>query len=157
MYDFYFSDLDHIFQKPDRVAIYQNRAAQSIDNCNGAPDMGAQVSYSGCLIENINSLSNNNYQNGLYQKNWNITYSQERLKKTSGGFPKLDLVSFTFHHTLGSLIDKNSLKKVIFFFLMIINEKEIEIHKIIYKKTWGTNSYSKGFFPAEVLINLFFN
>lgn len=106
------SDLDSIFQTPDRVAVYQYRAADSIDSCKNAPNMGAQVSYSGCLIENVNSLADNNYNGGLYIKNWNATYARERLKKTSGGFPKMDLVSFTYHHTLAPLIEKNALEKV---------------------------------------------
>lgn len=132
------SNLGDIFGKDDRVAVYQYRAANAIDSCANFADMGAQVSYSGCLIENINSLANNNWNGGAYQRGWNSTYANERKKTTSGGFPKLDLVSFTYHHALAPLIDKNSL------------QKEIEIHKIIYSKTWGTSSYSNGFFPAEM-------
>lgn len=108
----FFSDLDEIFSKDDRVAVYQYRAANAIDSCPGAADMGAQMSYSGCLIENVNSLANNNYNGGIYKVNWNATYAKERLKTTSGGFPKLDLVSFTYHHVLAPLVNKNALKKV---------------------------------------------
>jgi hypothetical protein len=57
--------------------------------------------------------------------------------KTAGGNPKLDLVSFTYHHALATLIDRVALSK------------EIGIHKIVYEKVWGPG-YSKGFFPAEM-------
>ena len=36
----------------------------------------------------------------------------------------MDLVSFTYHHALAPLIDRNSL------------EKQIQIHKIIHNVTW---------------------
>eukprot|EP01094_Clydonella_sp_ATCC50884_P018066 TRINITY_DN3275_c0_g1_i1.p1 TRINITY_DN3275_c0_g1~~TRINITY_DN3275_c0_g1_i1.p1 ORF type:complete len:738 (-),score=134.45 TRINITY_DN3275_c0_g1_i1:204-2321(-) len=134
------ADLQSIFGDDDRVAAYQYRCADAIDSCDGlgAPDMGAQVSYSGCLMENINSLGQQSW--GGYSSTWNQRYAQERQKLTSGGFPKLDLVSFTYHHVLGPLVDRNSF------------QKEIEIHKNIYPQAWGSSpsNYSKGFFPAEM-------
>ena len=52
--------------------------------------------------------------------------------------PKLDLVAFGYHHIIAGLADHRAL------------EMELEIHKQIYYKTWGTSDYSKGFFPAEM-------
>ncbi len=57
---------------------------------------------------------------------------------TSGGYHKLDLVAFTYHHVLAPLVDARALAM------------ELATHRVIYGKTWGPNAgdYSKGFFPA---------
>ncbi len=63
-----------------------------------------QVSFSGCLIENLNNLADNNH---IYSSGWNNAYSGAiNSMKTSGGDPKLDFVSFTYHHALTTLIDR---------------------------------------------------
>ena len=63
-----------------------------------------QVSFSGCLIENLNNLAENEH---IYAPGWNKKYSDViGSMKTAGGFPRLDFVSFTYHHTLTTLIDK---------------------------------------------------
>jgi len=48
------SDVYGIFNKDDRVSAYQYRPRDAIGQ---VPDAGAQVSYGGCLIENIESLA----------------------------------------------------------------------------------------------------
>ena len=80
--------------------------------------MGASVSYSGELIENINSFAYEGNQLYGYEKNYNQTYAQEREKLTSSGFPKMDLVLFSFHHSLGGLVDQKALSM------------ELSIHKV---------------------------
>jgi len=45
---------------------------------------------------------------------------QARQKLTSAGFPKMDLVAFTYHHALLPLVDKNALRK------------ELQIHQWLY-------------------------
>ena len=50
----------------------------------------AQISFSGCLIENINSLGNANHDG--YSPTWYTNYVNSRTQKTSGGFHKMDLV-----------------------------------------------------------------
>lgn len=49
-------DLRAIFGKADWVAAYQWRVRDSIQTLLGWPEAGAQVSYSGGLIENVRSL-----------------------------------------------------------------------------------------------------
>ena len=66
--------------------------------------MNIQVSFSGCLIENLNNLAENSH---IYAPGWNSTYSSAiHTLKTSGGFPKLDFVAFTYHHVLTTLADR---------------------------------------------------
>jgi hypothetical protein len=97
-------DIDGIFGKADRINDYQHYAVDAIQSCQQYPDMGAQVSFSGCLIENLNNLAENNH---IYAPGWNKTYSNAiNTMKTSGGFKKLDFVAFTYHHALTTLVDR---------------------------------------------------
>lgn len=129
------NNLGEIFGKDDRKAIYQYRAADSINSVYNAPDFGVQITYPGDLIENVNSLASHNSYG--YYGGWNNKYSQARQEKTSGGFTKLDIVGFPYHHALGPLVHKKAF------------DMEIAIQKIVSEKTWGSG-VSKGFFPAEM-------
>jgi hypothetical protein len=62
---------------------------------------------SGCLIENINDLAAANHDG--YDSTWKNNYITALQEKTSGGFSKLDLVSFSYHHVLGPLVDSSAL------------------------------------------------
>ena len=53
----------------------------------------------------------------------------------------MDLVGFTYHHSLGAVLPKE------------VFRKEIQIFKEAYYKAWNTGSvtnHSKGFFPTEM-------
>ena len=64
-----------------------------------------QVSFSGCLIENLNNFAAHNH---IFSPGWNDDYKQGmNTLITSGGYPKLDFVSFTYHHALTTLIDRS--------------------------------------------------
>ncbi len=93
------NDLQEIFSKEDRKAVYQYRTKDAVQSLNGHPEGGAQVNYSGCLIENVNSLANAGVQWG-YSNGWESNYVTARGWKTSGGNPRMDIVGFTFHHAL---------------------------------------------------------
>lgn len=69
-------NIGSIFSDPDRVAVYQYIAATSIDSVSNIQDMGASVSYSGELIENVNSLAYEGNQLYGYEQNYNQTYAQ---------------------------------------------------------------------------------
>ena len=76
-----------------------------------------KVSFSGCLIENLNNLANNNH---IYSPGWNQKYSDGiNSLKTRGGYSKLDFVSFTYHHSLTTLIDKYDLQIVLIVHLIL--------------------------------------
>jgi len=130
------NDLQQIFSKPDRVAVYQYRTKDAVQSLLSHPNGGAQVNYSGCLIENINSLASNNQWG--YSTNWNNNFSTARGWTTSNGKPRMDITGFTFHHALSPLLTDACLSK------------QIQAHKLIYGETFGTApNYSKGYWPAE--------
>ncbi|MEO1534482.1 MAG: carbohydrate-binding protein, partial [Planctomycetota bacterium] len=102
------------------------------------PEAGAQVSYSGGLIQNIESLGIVN-QLG-YSSSWNVPYVQARGWRTVGqSKPRLDVVVFPFHHALMPLVSEST------------QRKEIQAYKHVYTSTWGTTApRSRGFFPSEM-------
>ena len=83
------NDLEEIFGWDDRIAAYQYRIRDSISLMSGSKS-GAQISYTGCLIENINSLSLNNSLG--YYSGWNNSFIESRNWMTPGMNPKLDIV-----------------------------------------------------------------
>jgi len=97
------------------------------------PNFGAQVSFSGSLIENLNnleSIGNGNFQN--WKSHWNYIKTQN----TSLGNPRVDMVGFGYHHPLMGLIEYNDIRK------------QIQAHKQIFSQNFSGN-YSKGIFPPE--------
>ena len=128
------NDLQEIFSKPDRVNVYQWEAKNSINSILSLPEAGAQVNYGGCLIENIQSLSNAGVWG--YVPNWTNSVVEAQNWQTSGGFPRMDITGFTWHHTLSPLVSDRVLRK------------EIQGHKFIVQNYFN-GSYSNGFWPAE--------
>ena len=79
--------------------------------------MGSSTSFAGDLIENLNSLGSANSDG--YNSCWSAYYAEQRAsQKTSGGFPRLDFVSFAYHHALAPITTKRAL------------DVEIAIHKV---------------------------
>ena len=134
------ANINSIFSDPDRSqGDYQNYWSQCVEICRGkgAADFGISISYAGDLIENVNSLAENNFNN--YHPGWNTTYANAVTGlKTSGGKTAFDLVAFPYYHALAPLTD------------MWVMDMEISLHKVVYAKTWSGAPYSKGFFPAEM-------
>jgi len=130
------NDLQEIFSKDDRVAVYQYRAKDAIATLLGYPEGGAQVNYSGGLIDNVNSLANA-FQWG-YSPSWKNNFQTARSWTTPAGKPRMDLTGFTYHHALSPLISDAVLRK------------QIRAHKVVYGQNFGTSpNYSKGYWPAE--------
>lgn len=128
------NDLEEIFSKPDRSAAYQYRPKDAVQTLLGYPEAGAQVNYSGCLIENVNSLASAGQWG--YSSGWENNFITARNWTTSGGKPRMDLTGFTYHHALSPLVSPEVLRK------------QIRAHKVMYGNTFGPN-YSKGYWPAE--------
>jgi hypothetical protein len=130
------NDLMEIFNKDDRKAVYQWRTKDAVQSLLGFSEAGAQVNYSGCLIENVNSLVNAGQWG--YSNGWQNNFITARGWQTSGGHPRMDVVGFTFHHALSPLLSDRVLRK------------EIQAHRYIYNQTFGTSPYySRGYWPAE--------
>jgi hypothetical protein len=134
------NNLREIFSVADRVAGYQSRMADSIWGFSlGRPEAGAQISYSGGLIENIRSLGNAN-QLG-YSPTWFQSLRTARGWTTFSGsqVPRADIVIFPYHHALMPLIDTSTMRK------------QVQLYKAAYADAWGTSvPASKGFFPSEM-------
>ncbi len=134
------NDLREIFSVPDRVAGYQSRMADSIWGFSlGRTEAGAQITYSGGLIENIRSLGNAN-QLG-YSGAWANPLRNARTWTTLNApvVPRADIVLFPYHHALMPLLEQST------------QRKQIQAYKAVYGPTWGTSvPISKGFFPSEM-------
>lgn len=131
------NNLREIFSIADRVAAYQYRPKDCLGLLLGRPEAGAQVSYSGGLIENINSLGNAN-QLG-YGPTWYNNFRTARNWTTTSGKPRMDIVLFPFHHPLLPLIDDSTIRK------------EIQLYKQVYASAWGASpGLSRGLFPSEM-------
>ncbi len=103
----------------------------------GQPNLGAQVSFSGSLTENINTLRQAGVNGGMWN-NWFNAYNQSRQWTTALGNPRIDLVGFGYHHPLMPLLDTQDIRM------------QLKLHKHIYAQTWtGQPAFSKGIFPPE--------
>ena len=130
------NDLVSIFSVGDRINAYQSGPRNSLANVNSG---GYAISYSGSLINNVASLGAANSLG--YGSGWWNGNREARNWTTSGGSRKLDLVGFTYHHSLGAVLPKE------------VFRKEIQIFKEAYYKAWNTGSitnHSKGYFPTEM-------
>ncbi len=104
---------------------------------SGLPHLGAQVSFSGSLIENLNNLEDAGVFGGAWN-NWDWGYDWGVSLDTALDHPRLDLVAFGYHHPLMPLLDAQDIRM------------QIRLHKHIYAQTWtGGPLYSSGMFPAE--------
>jgi hypothetical protein len=132
------NNLVEIFGKSDRVQAYQSTPRDSLANLD--QNAGYAISYSGSLIDNINNLGANN-QLG-YGSGWWNGYREARNWYTPSGSRRMDMVGFTYHHSLAAVLPKSVLRK------------EIQTFKQVWWKAWGGNSdlsdHSKGFFPTEM-------
>ncbi len=130
------NDVEQIFTIADRQAAYQWRLRDAIAGMSGN-DAGAQVSYMGCLVENVSSLGDHSSYG--YSPGWNASNQEARGWLSSGGRPRMDIVNVTYHHCLAPLVDENALRK------------EIQLYQAAYGSTWGAwPPPSTGFFPSEL-------
>ena len=135
------NDLSAIFGVDDRKNSYQSGPRNSLAGLSTSA--GFAMSYSGSLMENVRNLGLAN-QLG-YSANWWDGNREASGWTTPSGSPRLDLLGFTFHHSLGVVLPKPVLRK------------EIQIFKEVWWKGWkGTaqpvdaSAHSKGFFPTEM-------
>ncbi|MEA4983308.1 MAG: starch-binding protein [Paludibacter sp.] len=127
------NNLEEIFSKADRVNAYQNSPRDAVSSIKSLADAGAQLSISAGLMENVRSLGAKNQWG--YGSGWMNPYKEAIGWKTSDGFPKLDVVCFTWDHALSPLVSARTLKK------------QIQAHQYTSGKYYG--HVSKGYWPAE--------
>ncbi len=118
-----------------RLGPYTSWPKDAITIGSGLPHLGASVSFSGSLIENLDGLE----AAGQSQwQSWDQPYRDARAMSTSLGNPRLDLIGFTQYHALGPLLDTRDLRM------------QIKLHKLATQDAFGTSvPASRGFFPAE--------
>lgn len=130
------NNLPEIFGKDDRVAVYQYRAKDAVQSLLQFDEAGAQVNYSGCLIENVNSLADAGQWG--YNQGWEDNFIAARNWQTPDGYPRMDITGFTMHHALSPLLSEK------------VFRMQIKAHRHIYGNTFGGSpDYSKGYWPAE--------
>lgn len=94
---------------------------------------GAQVSFSGSLVENLNVLE----AAGKGFSGWKSKWTEMISHKTELGNPRLDMVGFGYYHPLMALIDRED------------TERQIQAHRDCFAQNFPGMSYSKGIFPPE--------
>jgi hypothetical protein len=120
-----------------RLGPYTTWPKDAIQAGLGLAHLGAQVSFSGSLIENLNRLEAAGV-NGGHWTNWENAYREAVNMDTSLGNTRLDMVGFGYHHPLMPLLDERDMRM------------QIRLHKHVHQQTWGPGvPYSKGVFPAE--------
>lgn len=132
------SDVFSIFNKDDRVRDYQDYPKLAVQSVLDQPDAGAQVSFAGSLIQNLNSLGNAGWNGGRYASNWWQPYRDAMSWTTSGGRRRFDPVVVAMHHSINPLCDE------------MVFRRMLQTQKSIMATTWGTSTLSRGFFPAEM-------
>ncbi len=131
---FSFSVFDVHNQRGGPYTTWPRDAAQS---GLALPNLGAQVSFSGSLIRNLNHLESAGVNGGQWN-NWEGAYRQAALWDTAEGNPRLDLVNFGFNHPLMPLLDQRDIRM------------QVKLQKRIHEQTWGSDvPFSKGIFPPE--------
>ena len=128
------NNLVEIFGIGDRVAAYQFAPRNAINSIRDLPKAGAQITYGGSLLENVNQLAQANQWG--YSNSWIQNIKEAKSWKTSGGFPRMEMVSFTMHHSLSPLLSDEALLK------------EIKAHQYYSAQLFGSHE-SKGYWPAE--------
>lgn len=116
----------------DRYGNYTSWPKNAVAAGAGLAHLGAQVSLSGSLMENLDSMAGA----GAGFGGWVDPWKQGAAMKTSLGNPRLDLVAFGYHHPLMGLIDPQDMRF------------QLATHRTMADRHFG-GTRSKGIFPPE--------
>ena len=120
-----------------RLGPYRSWPKDAVQSGSGLPHLGAQVSFSGSLIQNLDVLEAAGINGGQWN-NWKGDYQYGANLQTSLGNSRLDMVNFGFNHPLMPLLDTRDIAM------------QIKLQKRVHEQTWGANvPFSKGIFPPE--------
>ncbi|MCA9797265.1 MAG: hypothetical protein KC910_35890, partial [Candidatus Eremiobacteraeota bacterium] len=124
---------------PDRVGGYTHYMADAVERNANLPHMGVQISWTGSLTENLNTLASHGIGFGQH---WMDGYRAARRMQTSLGNPRLDFVGIAYHHPLMGLTttgtpgdDRDG-------------EIQIRMQQAMLEHTFG-GPKTKGYFPPE--------
>lgn len=78
------TSLQNVFSLSDRLNAYQGEPNTTLNDIGTYANSGAQVNYSGALMENVQSLAVGDPSMG-YSTSWNSGNQQARARTTSGG------------------------------------------------------------------------
>lgn len=117
-----------------RTGAYTNWPADAVKKLISA-DLpgGAQVSFSGSLVENLNVIESK----GGHFKNWKKNWIDMIPQKTALGNQRLEMVGFGYYHPLMALIDEEDARN------------QIRRHRECFAENFPGMPYSKGIFPPE--------
>ncbi|HXE71820.1 MAG TPA: hypothetical protein VNO81_04085, partial [Candidatus Nitrosotenuis sp.] len=124
---------------PDRVHGYTHYMADAVEQNSNLPHMGAQVSWTGSLTENLDTLARHGIEFG---PGWMDRYRAARRWKTVLGNSRLDFVGIAYHHPLMPLTttgrpgeDRDM-------------DLQLEMQREMLGRTFGGDP-SRGYFPPE--------
>lgn len=117
-----------------RTGPYTNWPANAVQMGVDAdmPHFGAQVSFSGSLIENLEAAR----EAGWGFQNWTGPWNSAINQTTTLGNPRLQMTGFGYHHPLMPFIDQNDIRR------------QVQWHKEIMSEYFD-GEYAKGIFPPE--------
>ncbi len=116
----------------DRTGPYTDWPKNAVQKGLSLPHFGAQVSFSGSLVQNLNDLG----AAGRFPSNWKTHWNTARAWRTTLGNPRMDMVGFGYHHPLMGLIGYDDIRR------------QIQQHRALFQ-TQFPGAYSKGIFPPE--------
>ncbi|MBP7127674.1 hypothetical protein KBD49_15045 [Myxococcota bacterium] len=118
----------------DRSGPYRGWPVDAVEAARDLPHAGAQVSFSGSLMENLDVLA----AAGIGFSGWKTRWQQGSGWTTSLGNPRLDLVRFGYHHPLMALVDPGSIRR------------QLALHARTVTSRLGSSVVrSRGLFPPE--------
>jgi hypothetical protein len=115
-----------------RTGPYTSWPRDAVDSGRSLPHLGAQVSFSGSLMENLGAMESA----GAGFAGWNAPWREAMGWLTSRGNPRLDLVSFGYHHPLMGLVDTADIRM------------QVQAHREMAGRMFGPRA-AKGIFPPE--------
>lgn len=120
-----------------RFGPYTTWPAGAVNKGLSMPHFGAHVSFSGSLIQNLNTLEGAGVNGGMWN-NWKGPWRSAQSQKTALGNTRLDMIGFGYYHPLLPLLDEPDMRM------------HLRLQRHINEQTWGPSyEHSKGIFPPE--------
>ena len=96
----------------ERVGVYKEHPPSTVlsDRVQSDPTAAFQVSFTGTLIEDLNSLEENNWKDGVYS-GWKNLWRQAAQTTTSRGYRRLNFLGTLYFHGIGPLLNSTDVKE----------------------------------------------